>query len=55
MDPIQASDRMMGMGDIRKLQSGASSNAIRIVKEPNSAVIIDAILPHGKIYKHSRH
>ena len=62
-DPIGASDHLINRGDERSIRVGGLRILFRIVKEkPESedetaqggTIVVDAILPRGDIYKHTR-
>jgi len=50
-DPIGASDRLINSGGERKIRVGGLRILFRIEAEQ---VVIDAILPRGEVYKHTR-
>jgi mRNA-degrading endonuclease RelE of RelBE toxin-antitoxin system len=50
-DPIAVSDHLVNRGTERKIRVGGLRILFRV--EPD-AILIDAILPRGDVYKHTR-
>jgi hypothetical protein len=50
--PVQGSDRLVNRGNERKIRVGGLRILFRITSE--SEIAIDAILPRGDVYKHTR-
>jgi mRNA-degrading endonuclease RelE of RelBE toxin-antitoxin system len=60
-DPISTSDHLINRGDERSIRVGGLRILFRIVPEVSKEdaaqteiVVIDAILPRGDVYKHTR-
>ena len=52
-DPVVASDHLVNRGDERKIRVGGLRILFRIDKA-ESKILVDAVLPRGDVYKHTR-